>query len=180
MIWVETVSGVEAQFPGDIFLDSRLDAGEGAHGPRDGAGGDLGAGAGQSVPGARKLRVIGGELDPEGGRLGMNAVAAADGRGEFVFLGAGLQRGEQPVEIGQQDVGGPGELDGEAGVQSVGRGHALMDEARVGAHLLGKLGQEGDHIVFGFGLDLARCGRSVPAYRACRPAPTPTSPLRRG
>ena len=46
------------------------------------------------------------------------------------------------------------ELDGEAGVQRVRRGHALMDEPRLLPHLLGKLGQEGDHVVFGFGLDL--------------------------
>ena len=40
------------------------------------------------------------------------------------------ERGEQGIEIGEQDVGGAHELDVEAGVQHVGARHTLMDEAR--------------------------------------------------
>src|SRR3712207_8095190 len=47
-----------------------------------------------------------GELQPEGRRLGVDAVAAPDGRRIFVLDSAPLQRIEQPVEIVEQDVGG--------------------------------------------------------------------------
>jgi hypothetical protein len=41
-----------------------------------------------------------------------------------------------------------------AGVEHVGRGHALMHEARFGADDLGEMGQEGDDVVLGLALDL--------------------------
>ena len=47
-----------------------------------------------------------GELEPEGHRLGVDAVAAADRRRELVLEGAPLQHREQRVEIGEQDVRG--------------------------------------------------------------------------
>ena len=65
------------------------------------------------------------ELEPERGRLGMDAVRAADGRRHLVLEGAALERGEQLVDVGDQDVGGAHELHVEAGVEHVGRGHAL-------------------------------------------------------
>ena len=40
----------------------------------------------------------------------MNAVAAADADGVLVLVGAPLHRREQPVDIGQQDVGGAHQL----------------------------------------------------------------------
>ena len=54
----------------------------------------------------------------------MDAVAAADGRRVPVLQCALLQRGQQAVDVADQEVGGLGELDGEAGVQNVRRGHA--------------------------------------------------------
>ena len=71
------------------------------------------------------------QLEAEGGRLGMDAVAAADGDGVLVLEGAALERGEQAVEVGEEDVAGAGELHREAGVEHVRGRHALMDEARV-------------------------------------------------
>ena len=68
--------------------------------------------------------------------------------------GARLQCGQQLVEVGDQDVGGAGELDVEAGVEHVGGGHALVHEARLGADDLGEMGQEGDDVVLGLALDL--------------------------
>jgi hypothetical protein len=100
-----------------------------------------------------------GEGQAHGGRLGMDAVAAADADGVLVFEGAGLQRGQHPVQIGQQDVGGAHQLHVQRGVQHVRRGHALMDEARlVGADMFGQMGQEGDHVMLGHGLDLVDAG----------------------
>ena len=46
------------------------------------------------------------------------------------------------------------ELHGEAGVEHVGRGHPLVDEARLGADVLGEVGEEGDDVVLGLALDL--------------------------
>ena len=46
-----------------------------------------------------------GELEAEGHRLGMDAVAAADGRGELVLEGAALEHREQRVEVLEQHVG---------------------------------------------------------------------------
>ena len=85
----------------------------------------------------------------------------------LVLERAALQRREQRVEIGEQDVGGLCQLHREAGVEHVARGHALVDEARLGADMLGEVGQKGDHVVMGLALDLvdARRPRSAPRSR---------------
>jgi hypothetical protein len=99
------------------------------------------------------------EGEAHGRGLGMDAVAATDADGHLVLEGAPLQRGQQRVEIGQQDVGGAGELDVERRVEHVGRGHALMDEARlVRPHDLGQMREEGDHVVLRHRLDLVDAG----------------------
>ena len=122
---------------------------------------------------ARELGVVPGELEAEGGGLGMDAVAAADAERDLVLEGAALERGEQRVEVGEQDVGGLLELHREAGVEHVGGGHALMDEARLGADMLGEIGQEGDDVVLGLALDRvdARRPRTCRARAARWPRP---------
>ena len=85
-----------------------------------------------------------------------------------------LQRGEQRVDVGDQDVGGAHELHGEAGVEHVGRGHALVHEARLGADDLGEMGEEGDDVVLGLALDLVDA-RDVEGRVAC---PCPRSSWR--
>ena len=84
----------------------------------------------------------------------MDAVAAADGDGVLVLEGALLQRRQKRVEIGEQDVAGARKLHGEAGVEHVGRGHALVDEARIRADEFGEMREEGDHVMLGDALDL--------------------------
>ena len=84
----------------------------------------------------------------------MDAVGAADGRRELVLEGAALERGQQLVDIGDQQVGGAHELHVEAGVEHVGRGHALVHEARLRPDDLGEMGQEGDDVVLDLALDL--------------------------
>ena len=130
MTWVEIGSTVEAQLRRDMRFDPRVDIGEGADRARNRAGGDLGARRDEPGAVAGEFGIGLGELEPEGDRLGMDAVAAADGRRQLVLEGAALQHREQGVEIGDQDVGGAGELDREAGVEHVGAGHALVQEAR--------------------------------------------------
>jgi hypothetical protein len=83
----------------------------------------------------------------------MDAVAAADGGGILVFQRAALDRGEQRVEVFEQDIGGAGKLHGQRGVEHVGAGHALVHEARFGANLLRHPVEEGDHVMLGDGLD---------------------------
>ncbi len=68
--------------------------------------------------------------------------------------GAPLQRRQQRIEIGQQQIGRLLQLHREGGVEHVARGHPLVHEARLGADMLGEVGQERDHVVVGLALDL--------------------------
>ena len=72
----------------------------------------------------------------------------------FMLEGAALERREQRVDVGDEDVARAPELDGEAGVEHVGAGHALMHEARVRPDEFGEVGEEGDDVVLGRLLDL--------------------------
>ena len=85
-----------------------------------------------------------------------------------------LQRGEQGVDVGDENVGGARQLHGETRVEHVRRGHALMDEARVRADEFGQMGQEGDDVVLGDALDLVD---AVDVERRVR-LPCPRSPWR--
>ena len=82
---------------------------------------------------------------------------------------AALQRREQLVGIGDQDIGRARKLHVEAGVEHVGRGHALMHEARFRADDLRQMGQEGDDVVLDLGLDRVDArdieGRGAPLSR---------------
>ena len=144
----------EAQSVGHVGFDAGIGVGVGANGAADRTGGDLRPGGEQAGAVAGELGVVAGELDAEGGGLGVYAVAAADGERVLVLDGAALEGGEQVVEIGQQDVGGLGELDGEAGVEHVAARHAEMDEAAVRADFFGEPGEKGDDVVAGLALDL--------------------------
>ena len=84
-----------------MLLDARIDIGEGADGAGEGRDGDLLARRVEPAAGAGELGIGDGELDAEGGRLGMDAVAAADGDRVLVLEGAALQGGEQRVDIGE-------------------------------------------------------------------------------
>ena len=88
----------QAELGGDMRFDLRVDVGEGADRAGDGAGGDLGPRRHQPLAVAVEGGVVPGELQAEGGRLGMDAVAAADGGGVLVLQRAALQRRQQPVE----------------------------------------------------------------------------------
>jgi hypothetical protein len=59
------------------------------------------------------------ELEAERRRLGVDAVAAADGRRPLVLEGALLERRENPVHVGDEEVGRPLQLHREAGVEHV-------------------------------------------------------------
>ena len=98
--------GREAERLRDVGFDPRIDVGEGADGTRDRAGRDLLARVLQPLPGARELGVGLCQLQTEGDRLGMDAVAAADGWCHLVLEGARLERRQQAVDVGEQEVRG--------------------------------------------------------------------------
>jgi hypothetical protein len=137
----------------NMLFHARIDVGEGADGAGDGAGGDFGAGIDEAGAAAVELGVGLGHFQPEGDRLGMDAVGAADADGVLVLDGAALDGGEQRVHVGEQKVGCLDQLHIETGVENVGGGHALMDEAGIRADNLGQVGKEGDDVVLGFALD---------------------------
>jgi hypothetical protein len=143
----------EAKLFGDIGLHRRIDIGESSDRARYRAGGDLGARRHQPRLAAVKFGVGLRELKAEGGRFGMDAVAAPDSGRILVLHRAPFDRGEQVVEIGEQDVAGAGQLHRQGRVEHVRAGHALMHEARLRADLLGYPVEEGDHVVLGHCLD---------------------------
>ena len=116
-----------------MLFHPRVDLGEGADRTRDRAGRDFLAREHEALAGAGKFRVRKSKLQPEGDGFGMNAVGTADGRCHLVLEGAILERGEQLVDISDQQVRGAGELHIEARVEHVGGGHALVHETRLGA-----------------------------------------------
>jgi hypothetical protein len=139
-------------------LNARIDVGEGADRARDGAGRDVGARGFEADAVAGELGVRLGELETEGDRLSMDAVTAADGRGHLVLERAALEHREQLVEVGEEDVGGLGQLDRQAGVEHIGTRHALVEPARLGAHLLTGPSEEGDDVVLRDRLNLVDRG----------------------
>ncbi len=143
----------QSHLVGDPRLDERVDVGEGADRARDGAGRDLGACRDEPGTAAVELGIGLRQFQPEGRRLGVDAVAAADRRRIPEFEGSAAQHGEQRVDIGDHQVGGARQLDAEAGVEDVGTRHPLVDEARRLADMFGKVGQEGDDVVLGLALD---------------------------
>ena len=79
----------EAELRGDMLLDRRRDLREGADRAGNRAGRDAVARGDQPLAVARELGIGLGELEPESGRLGVDAVAAADRRRGLVLDSAG-------------------------------------------------------------------------------------------
>ena len=153
MTWVETGSGFRPSSAATCSSTVGGDVGEGADRAGDRAGGDVLARGGEAVAVAAELGIGLGELEPEGDRLGVDAVAAADGRRQLVLEGAALEHVEQRVDVGEQDVGGLLELHRQRGVEHVGAGHALVQPALLRPQFLAGPGEEGDHVMLGHRLD---------------------------
>ena len=98
--------GPKPELFGHVIFDARIDMGEGADRARDGAGSDLVPCREQRSLGAGELGIGVRELEPERGRLGMHAVAAADGQRVLVLERARFQRGKQRIDIGDKHIGG--------------------------------------------------------------------------
>jgi hypothetical protein len=148
----------QAELRRDMRFDARIDIGEGADRARNRAGGDVGTRRDEPRAVAREFGIGLGELQPEGHRLGMDAVTAADRRRHLVFARAAFEHDEQRIDVGDQDVARARQLHREAGVEHVRRGHALVHEACLVADLFGDPGEEGDDVMLGYRLDRVDCG----------------------
>ena len=139
----------ESQLGHDHLLQPGGQVGVGAHraadlAPAGGHGGPL-----EAVAVAPELGVEPGQLDAEGDRLGVDAVAAAHLQGVLVLPGPFFQGAQQAVQGAQDQFAGLLELQGVGGVQHVGAGEPQVDEPAGGAHVFGHVGQEGDDVVLG-------------------------------
>ena len=151
--------GLKAKLCADMLFHRRVDIGECAHRTGNRAGGNLGPCGPQTGQVAVHFGVEAGKGQAHGGRLGVDAVAAADAHRILVLERAAFQRGQQTFHIGDQDVRGAHQLNIERGVEHIRRRHALMNKARlVIADDLGQMGQKGDDVMFGHGLDLVDAG----------------------
>ena len=109
--------------------------------------------ASQAAAVARHLGVPAGEFEAEGHRLGVDAVRAPHADGVLMLEGAVPDRFEEHVEIGEEFVGGLDHLHRQAGIENIGGGHPLVDEAGFGADEFGDGGEKGDDIVLDLGFD---------------------------
>ena len=150
MTWVETGSTARPSLLRDVLLDRGVDVGEGADRAGDGAGRDLGARRHQPRAVAGELGVVAGELEAEGRRLGMDAVAAADGQRVLVLA---ARAASAPPAAGRDRPAGcrrPACSCTAKLVSSTSREVMPWCTNRAsGPTMLGEPGQEGDHIVLG-------------------------------
>ena len=96
--------GAQAEFFADKFLDARRQMRARAHRAGNFADGDNFAGAFEAFQRAAKFIVHQRQFQAERGRLGVDAVAAADAGREFVFLRAPGDDGQKFLDIGNQNV----------------------------------------------------------------------------
>jgi len=111
--------GPQAQRRQGLGLHARIQVGVRPDRAGDLADGDLLARPRQRLARAAQLGVEAGEDLPRGDRLGVDAVRAADHRRAPVLLGAAAARGAQPVDAGQDLVGGVAQQDRERRVEHV-------------------------------------------------------------
>ena len=123
--------GLEAQFLADMLFHGGVDICEGADSTRDRACGDFVSGIHKARAPAIHLGIETREGQAHGGGLGMDTMRAADANGVFMLQGAGFQRGQKAVHIGQKDIGGAHQLHIQRGVQNIRGGHALMHKTRI-------------------------------------------------
>ena len=100
------------------------------------------------------LRIPVQQLQPEGGRLSVHAVRAADGRRVLELDRSPPKHLFQPQDAMAQQPGSRLHLQRLRRVHHVVRGEAVVQPARLGTDLLRHRRGERDHIVLHFGLDV--------------------------
>src|SRR5215210_7051346 len=138
---------------GDMRLDARVDIGERADGSGEGASRYFLPGRCHPLPGAGELRICIGELKTESGGFSVDAMAAPDAKRILVLEGAALESIQQFIEVAQQNVRGADQLYVKRGVENVGRGHALVEKARLRTDDLGEVGEKSNDVMLYFALD---------------------------
>ena len=152
--WVETGSRARPRRAEDPLLEVGRGGGVGAHGARHRADGHLREGALQAAEVAVGLEGEAGQLDPERRRLGVDAVRAPDAQRVDVrprLVGEGLDEGPG---VGEHDLGHGAQLQGQAGVEDVAGGQAVVNPAPGRTGRGGEDVDEGGHIVVGDALAL--------------------------
>ena len=136
------------------LLDRGAERGVGPHGPGELA--DRGAldRAAQPLQVAVGLEGEAGQAQPEGGRLGVDAVGAADAERVAVLEGAPHQGVAVGRRTSKQDDPGLLDLERERGVEHIGGGQAVVDPAPLGPDLRRDHVDEGGDVVVGGPLPL--------------------------
>jgi hypothetical protein len=151
--------GDQAKLGADMFFDGRVNVGKGANRARNGTGPNFVPRCQKPAAAPRHLGVKTGKGQAHGRRFGMDAVAAANADRVLVFKGTGLQRGKNPVHPKQQKIRCANQLNVQRGIQNVAAGHALMHKAGIiRPDMFGKMGQKGDDVMFGDGLNFINSG----------------------
>ena len=140
----------QAERGADARLDGGIDVGERADRTGELAHGDAVTGGLHAAAVAIGLQGPQGELGSERGGLGVHAVRAARHRYVEQLQGARLERGDERCEVGQQQVGRPGEGGTQGGVHHVGGGQPVVNvrTGRCADALLHHV-DEGRHVVVG-------------------------------
>ena len=139
-------------------LDLRRQLRVGAHGTGDLARGQVGRGRPESSARPIQLEGPGGQLEPEGDGLGVDAVRAAHHQGAGVDPCAGHDGGDGSVQAGQDEVGRGAALQGQRGVHDVAAGEPVVEVAALLADRFGDLRDEGHDVVVGGALQLGDAG----------------------
>ena len=112
--------GLQPEPRADPLFDPWVNAGVGPDHAADRAHGDRLTRPAEPLAVPIELEREDGELVPEGGRLRVYAVRAADADRVAMLEGAAFRGGEEPLEIGKQDVARRPELERKPGVHDVG------------------------------------------------------------
>ena len=140
--------GSQAELLAHGGLDFRRQVGAGADGAGELADGGDFARAFEAFERAAKFVVHERELEAEGGRFAMDAVAAADAGHELGFPRPPRDDFAQRLYVGDENVGALNHLHGAGGVTHVAAGQAEMEPAAGRAvDFLGDGGGEGDDVV---------------------------------
>jgi len=134
-------------------LHPGVEMGVAAHGPGDLAHPDAGERRGEAFPMPGKFGEKRGHLHAEAQGLCVDAVGAADHELALVAHGQLLDDVEQVVDVGQDQLAGPGQQQAVRRVHDVRGRAAQVDEAGRGADALLQGRQEGDDVVPGRLLD---------------------------
>ena len=158
----------QAQGGADTGLDRGVDVRERADRTGELAHGDPVAGRPQAATVTVGLQRPQRELGPERGGLGVHAVRPTRDRHVHQLQRAGLEGGHEGVEVGQQEVGGPGEGGAQRGVHHV-RGRQPVVDVRTGRRADALLDDvdEGGHVVVGDLLALEHVGDEDVVDRRC-------------